>query len=168
MVFIVEDGTGVADANSYASDTFADTYFQERAVEGWLGDALTKQAALVRATDYLEQRFSSRFIGAPVDTAQSLSWPRTSAGDYTSGEVPLKLQRATCEYALRALTISLAPDLPYDDAGVHVVTTRKKIGPLEKEFQVIGSSTPQVLRAYPQADMLLRGLLNPAATRAYR
>lgn len=168
MAFTVEDGTGVADANSYAALDFANDYFTERAVAGWTGADDVKQAALIRATDYIEGRFGQRFIGDKVDAAQSLSWPRTDAGDYGEDEVPIKLQRATCEYALRALTAALAPDPLVDDSGVTVVTVRKKLGPLEKQLQVVGSGYPQLIRAYPSADMLLNGLLNPAAGRVYR
>lgn len=169
MAFVVEDGTGVAGSNSYASLTFANDYFSERAVAGWIGDDATKQAALIRATDYIEARYGYRFIGDQVATGQSLSWPRTSAGDYTSAEIPMKLQRATCEYAMRALTAALAPDPTVDSAtGASVVTVKQKLGPLEKQLQVLGSGYPSLVRAYPQADMLLQGLTRAASGRTIR
>lgn len=168
MAFTVEDGSGVTDANSYADDTFADAYFTERSVAGWTGTQAVKQAALIRATDYIEQRFGDRFIGDPVATTQSLSWPRTGAGDYASDEVPIKLQRATCEYALRALTAALAPDPTYDESGASVVTVRKKLGPLEKSLQVLGTGHRELIRAYPAADMLLKGLIAPGINRVIR
>ena len=168
MAFTVEDGTIVAGANSYATLAFADAYFLERAVAGWAGADDVKQAALVRATDYIEQRFSERFIGAAVEDTQSLSWPRVDAGDYAENEIPVKLQRATCEYALRALTAALAPDPAVDESGASVVTVRKKLGPLEKTFQVLDTGKPDLIRAYPAADMIIGPLLLPAASRVYR
>lgn len=169
MAFIVEDGTGILNSNSYVTLAFADAYFTERAVAGWLGDEATKQAALIRATDYIEARYGYRFIGDAVATDQSLSWPRTSAGDYASTEVPIKLQRATCEYGLRALSAALAPDPNVDSStGVAVVTVKQKLGPLEKQLQVLGSGYPSLVRAYPQADMMLQGLVRTQTGRVIR
>lgn len=169
MAFTVEDGTGVADSNSYATVAFVDAYFLERAVTAWTGVDSVKEAALIRATDYIEARYGYRFIGEQVATDQSLSWPRYNAGDYDETEIPVKLQRATAEYALRALSAALAPDPTVDSGtGVSVVTVKQKLGPLEKQLQVLGSSYPALIRAYPQADMLIHGLVNPAANRTIR
>lgn len=168
MGLVLEDGTGVVNSNAYANDTFADAYFAERAVSGWTATQEEKQAALIRATDYIEGRYGLRFIGVKVSATQSLSWPRTGAGDYGSDEVPLKLQRATCEYALRALTAALAPDPTYNEAGVSVVTTRQKLGPLEKQFEVIGSGALKLIRAYPAADMMLNGLVTAGSAMVIR
>lgn len=165
MAFTVEDGTLVADANSYTTVDFADSYFTDRQVTGWTGADAVKEAALIRATDYVEQRFGQRFIGYQVDADQALSWPRY-ADDYEETEIPVKLQRAVCEYALRALTATLAPDPTLSTEGATVVTTSKKLGPLEKHFEVIHG--PQLLKSYPAADMLLQPLLIPASGRTYR
>lgn len=135
-----------------ALDT-ANTYFSDRAVTAWAdADDPAREAALIRATDYIDTRFGDRF----TDEALALT------------EVPVKLQRAACEYALRALSARLAPDPVLDAAGVPVVTVRSKLGPLEEQFQVVGNGSPDLLRSYPEADMLLKGLLNPAAQRVIR
>ena len=54
MALIVEDGSGLSGANSYASTAQADTYASDRGLTAWTGDTATKEAALIRATDYLE------------------------------------------------------------------------------------------------------------------
>jgi hypothetical protein len=65
MAFIIEDGSGVEGANSYMSIGAVATYLTERGRNtAW--DAATtavKQAALIEATDYIEQRFGRRFRG---------------------------------------------------------------------------------------------------------
>lgn len=168
MAFTVEDGTGVAGANSYVTLEFANDYFTERAVTAWTGADGVKQSALIRATDYIEGRFGARFIGTPTTDTQGLHFPVSDVSDYAEDEIPIKLKRAQCEYALRALTAELAPDPTVDESGVSVVTVKSKLGPLEEAFQVVGSGVPQLVRAYPAADMLLTGLLGPAVTRVYR
>ena len=67
MAFIVEIGTGIVGANSYATTAQADAYLAERgrsAENNWQSLAATaKQAALIKGTDYIEQRFGHRFLG---------------------------------------------------------------------------------------------------------
>ncbi len=165
MAFTVEDGTGLPGANSYASVDFADDYFAERAIAAWTGEDAAKQAWLIQAADYIEQVFAWRFIGSKLTDEQGLAWPRKDAVtndgvDLEDGVMPIPLLRATCQYALRAINGPLMPDPTIDATGFSVVTTRKKVGPIEKEFTVMGSSgNPILVRSYPAADTLLTNLL---------
>jgi len=77
MAFTPEDGTGVADANSYTTDTFADGYFADRNNTTWsAADTASKQTALIKATDYIELRFRDRWKGILAPEATTLSFPR--------------------------------------------------------------------------------------------
>lgn len=161
MAFIVETGLGVADANMYCSLAFVDAYFADRDIAGWTGSNDHKQHAIVRATDYVELRFSEAFIGEEVLPLQALSWPRKNTLIYDNA-VPVKLQRAVAEYALRALTAKLAPDPVISDTGFSVVTTKEVVGPIEQSYEIAGGtskSQPTLLRPYPAADYLLTSLL---------
>ncbi len=141
------------EGDSYIALTFADAYFAKRAILSWTGTNGVKEAALVRATDHIENCFGHLF----TDEALALE------------EIPVKLAQACSEYALRALTtLPLIPDPVVDAAGVTVVTVASVLGPLAEKFQVLGSGTPQLLRSYPAADMLLSTLLRPTAGRTYR
>ena len=58
MAFTVEDGTGVAGANSLVDVAFADEYFADRGNTVWA--ALTeeqKQSALILASDYASTQY---------------------------------------------------------------------------------------------------------------
>lgn len=164
MPFVVEDGTGKPDANSYASVEFALDYFTLRGVDKWLDkEPEEQQGALIKATDYAELRKCS-FIGTPAVEGQALHFP------IVEGEMPTSLQKAVCEYALRALDGPLAPDPVTDANGLTVVQTKKKIGPIEKAFTVVGGAdaTPPVFRSYPAADALLRQLMRAAQNKVIR
>lgn len=166
MAFVVEDGTAKADANSYVTIADADSYFADRGNTAWTGADAVKQAALVKATDYIEGRFGQRFIGSKKTTTQALAWPRTGAADFADTAIPVGLRRACCEYAVRALSAELAPDLKVDASGLTVVATKKKVGPIETDYAVPQTglgSTPMLFRPYPAADMLLRGLVYSAS-----
>lgn len=105
MAFTVEDGTGIAGANSYASIADADTYFADRGTGTWTGSDAVKEGALIRATAYIDATY--RFVGIIVDRTQALAWPRYEAydreGRILSG-VPAAVIGATCELALYALS----------------------------------------------------------------
>ena len=159
MTFVVEDGTGLNNANSYAPVAFADSYFTDRNQTAWTGTDEVKKAALIQATDYIELRFSNLFFGDKKTSDQSLSFPRIS--DRFS-EMPVALQRACCEYALRALTTKLLPDPVIDPTGQGLERTRERVGPIETEtrYQYQGPGTVRtIIRPYPFADGLLKDLI---------
>ncbi|HNQ99222.1 MAG TPA: hypothetical protein PKN52_04435, partial [Trueperaceae bacterium] len=121
MAFTVEDGTGVAGANSLCDVAFADTYHADRANSSWASSTqAAKEAALIKATDYIEQRFGGRFKGRREHETQVLSFPRlclyTRDGVLVTG-VPDRLKAAVSEYALKALTVSLFLEPEVDDRG---------------------------------------------------
>ena len=123
MSLIVEDGTGLANAESYASVAEADTYHTARGNTGW--EAVDdKEAALRKATDYMLQTYSMRWVGDRATNTQALDWPRTDAtrknvttgqgwyqDTYSSTIVPTEVKRACAELALKAATASLSEDL---------------------------------------------------------
>lgn len=164
MAFTVEDGTGLAAANSYVSVADADTHHTDRGNTTWTaasnGD---KEVALVKATDYVDKRFGRRFRGYRTSKDQGLEWPRISAfdnDDYLLADVddiPRQLVKAVSEYALIALQIILLPipARPYAvlDPATGTVSTaadtsllrnREKVGPVEQDqwFQEKKAMTP--------------------------
>jgi hypothetical protein len=164
MAFVVEDGTGLSTSNSYQSVAGADAYFADRGDVVWV--ALTnaqKQAALVRATSYVDAVF--RFIGARGDTEQALQWPRVSAYDedgYVIEGIPTCLKSACSEYALRSASAELAPDLEYAASGT--LTMEKTIvGPVTEEKRYSGVSATAI-RQYPLADALISAITLPKGT----
>lgn len=156
MAFTVEDGTGLEDSNSFTSVAYADAYFTDRGVTDWTGADSVKQTALIKATDYIETRFSNNFRGSQLTTEQALSFPRDLEGD-----LPACLQKATCEYALRSLSAPLAPDPTVDTSGLRLKGYSKKLGPLEKKYEYADAGA-HLFQPYPMADSLLKSLLRPS------
>lgn len=158
MAFVVEDGTGKQDANSYADVSFADAYFSERGVAAWTGDAGVKQQALIKATDYIDLRFSVWFKGVVLNPDQALSFPRT--GILGVSGVPVRLAKAACEYALRALSAELTSDPVVDDSCLQVASKTEKIGPITETTDFVAGAR-RIFKPYPAADMLITGLFRP-------
>ena len=163
MAFVAEDGTGLATANALVTVAFADEYFTDRGIGVWTGSDTVKQAALIKATDYVETRFCSLFYGDKKSPTQALSHPRVNT---STGEFPVALKRAVCEYAVRSLSATLLPDPEIHASGQGWERTRSKVGPIEEEirFQYQGPGTQRIiLRPYPAADILLKGLIKSSA-----
>ncbi len=117
MAFIVEDGTGLANATSYATLAFADDYFADRGVVRWTEQSCDeeKQVALILATDYLDLRF--RYLGfRKLPETQALEWPREGVISrsnlviISSDSVPVRVQKAAAEIAIIALDQDVFPN----------------------------------------------------------
>ena len=80
MTFVVEDGTGVAGANSYATvaegNAFDDAQFH---AASWPSVTADKEKALATATRIIDQQFL--WNGQKGTEEQGLQWPRTNAPD---------------------------------------------------------------------------------------
>lgn len=136
MGIVVETGVGVSNANAYIAAADADTYFSDRNNANWTGLQAVKEAAIIRATAYLDGHYRKSWKGLRVTVTQALDWPRyqvqDEAGFYPANMnscVPPDLKSACAELALRELTASLNPDLDRGGLVQHV-----KAGPVEQTF----------------------------------
>lgn len=126
MSLIIEDGTGLPDAESYVSVADADQYAQAMGLSSWLATDVTeaqKETALRRATQYVDSRY--QYKNSKQDADQALEWPRVG--------YPWPLKRvlnATCELAVRALTGELYTDVAPEDN-----IKSETIGPLTTVYQ---------------------------------
>ncbi len=88
MAFVVEDGTGLTNSNSYISVAEYRAYCESREIDVTLDTDASIQGNLVLATDYLDMSYT--FVGEANTTTQALEFPRT----YNSVDllIPLKLK----------------------------------------------------------------------------
>lgn len=171
MAFTVEDETGLDDANAYITIDEFEAYWDDRGYDSSGVSDPNKQVAIIKATDYIENRYRTQFKGSKEFVGQALSFPRLNLYDLdgclVSG-LPNKLKFATAEYAKRALTAELAPDPTVDASGFNVISDRKKLGPIEKELHFANGGTPTIYKPYPSADKLLVEYLNGSNGRLMR
>lgn len=154
MSIIVEDGTGLSTAESYISVADATTYFSARGDTTWAAistDAL-REAYLRKATEYMTQVYRSRWEGVRYTETQALDWPREGvvrdSWQVDTDEVPVEVQRACAELALKASAAELYADLT---RGV----VREKVGPIEVEYD---KASPERVR-YSAIDAMLQPYL---------
>lgn len=147
MSFTPATGSNSDVANSYLDVAYADAYFADRGVTAWTGIDSVKQAALIRATDFIEQAYGQSWVGRAV--GEGLSWPRYFVA-YNDDVIPNDLRKATCELALEALAGALNPV-----SGGSQNVIRKKVDVIEVEYDKAVTA-----RRRPAVDGYLRSLLS--------
>lgn len=156
MPLIVEDGSGMANAEAYLSAADATTYHTNMGnAAAWaaVGVTAVQESLLRQATEFLRNRYFQRWVGRAAVAAQRLDWPRVGA--YTrnynviaSTVVPEQVKNACAELALKAASGELMPD---SSQGVK----REVIGPIEVEYDQYSPGAP----GYPRIDAMLAELL---------
>jgi hypothetical protein len=171
LSLVLETGAGLSNSNSYASYAAALAYWADRGFVPTQTQPQVEQA-LIRATDFLDQRF--RFLGYRLLTTQALEWPRYGVYDRDGcllldpALLPIQLVYATIELAQRAIAADLSPD-PLVNVGGNVVGNRVKVGPIETELTFDGASvSASFAPVYPEVNALLRYIICKSQGSVYR
>lgn len=152
MAIVIEDGSGLSTAEAYISVADADAYHEARGNTAWTelsGDVL-KEQALRKAADFMVQRYRTKWKGVRTKSTQALDWPRSgvvteqvldasvvvpTVADVDShiipsNVVPVDIQRANAELALRSISADLNPDLSRADD-----VKKEKVDVIEVEYK---------------------------------
>lgn len=160
--FVVEDGTGLTNANSYLSEADADQYHENYGNPSSWSSATTsdKENALREATRYLDYAYVNRWRGFRGEKDQALDWPRRSVVDISgwtrdSDSVPQEVKDAT---AIAALTVidgdTLLPKVSAADRGV--IKEAVQVGPIRESKTYL--STKGNFKGYSRISAVLRPL----------
>lgn len=157
MAFLLEDGTGLALANSVAAVQEAKDFWADR------GTTLTEtdaeiQAALIRATDYLRTEYEQRLRGTPLKRDQGTVCPRVDATDRNGFELPGDEVWPECrDFVCQMVPDAIAGELNPNQAQQGSVTKDViQVGPikLEKGFHASDPGT-----TYEKATGILKRVL---------
>lgn len=159
---IIEDGSGVEGANSFATEDQIVAYAAARGVVIAFATDADKDAVAIlgiKAMDYLRAK---TYIGSPVEYGQPLPFPRegmyvnpkNSYEEFPTDEIPAALIEAQCRLALE---IKRGVDVMPTVAGGSFVV-REKVGPIETEYseKIAAYTTPDM----PMVDALLAPFLD--------
>jgi len=129
---IVEDGTEVANANSFSSVADARLYAENRGIELPTDDDEIA-AMLINSADYIEVQ-ECRFQGSRTSSTQSLTWPRSgvylNCDSLPSNIIPKSLINAQIQLVLAINAgFDLQPNISPQD---YVIS--EKVGPIETEY----------------------------------
>lgn len=153
MALIVEDGTVVANAQSYADAAELVAFAALRGVALPSSEAAQEQL-LIKAMDALEE-FARKWKGEPVSASQALAWPRKNVVldgmSHAANDIPRELQYAQMQLAVEANSGDLQPNEQQQQ------TTKEKVGPIEITYENKGKVLGVSAFAKPMA--LIRPLL---------
>lgn len=131
MALIIEDGTMVATANSYATLIEIRAYALERGVTLPTVDAAVEVMA-IKAIDYMES-LRSKYKGFAASVTQALCWPRTCV--YIDG---ILVDSTKIPVLIKKAQMQLVIDL---NAGFELMPTiegasvkKEVVGPIETEY----------------------------------
>ncbi len=137
MSFIIEDGTGVAGATSYATVAQAQAYATDRGLSLPAAEA-DVQKLLIKACDFL-QSLEDQYQGSRTDAEQALAWPRSGVTVFgtqlADDAIPGMLVQAQCQLAFDSVANELLPV----GSGREVLS--ETVGPLSVSYSASGAST---------------------------
>lgn len=126
MALVVEDGTGLSNADSFASLATALAYHASIGTAAWIAGGVTdplREIALRKATAWVRDAHIGRWDGNLVLDTQALPFPRVGLTDaewrtVSSTSVPIEVVEVTCDMAAIALSEDLMPDLAAGSGAV--------------------------------------------------
>ena len=142
MALIIEDGTIVENANSFASVADCRAFADARGLDLPTADE-DVETLLIKATDFIFS-LEGDFQGNREHVDQELPFPRDGIllfGADVSGTIPKVLKQAQCRLAFDASQADLLA------TGGGRVVRREGVGPLQVEYETNGphgDSNPQV------------------------
>ncbi len=154
--FIVEDGTGLSDANSLMSVADADQITENYDNPSAWSSATTaeKENALRQATRYLNYNYI--WDGAKTVSDQALQWPRVQTYDedfllIENNVIPQRVLEACAYLALQEVNGDTLIDDQQNEAQVK--KTKDVIGPITEEREYVHGESPD--KTYTVVDLLV-------------
>lgn len=132
VTITVENGTQVANANSFVSVANARIYAENRGV-AFPASNDEVAAMLIRAVDYLEAQ-ECLFQGSRVSASQALAWPRKEVYLHNDLVPPNIIPNSLISAQIQlAMAINAGLDLqPNISPSAYVI--KEKVGPIETEY----------------------------------
>lgn len=133
MALVIEDGTGMADSNSYVSLAAARSYASQRGVTLPADDA-ELEALMIQAMDYLEAQ-RARYQGTKTHPGvQALQWPRVGVILDCTYELPDNVIPVELKAAQNQLTMEAFGGFALMPSSDGRVVKREKVDVIETEF----------------------------------
>lgn len=155
MALVIEDGTIVAGASSFATVEQVRTYATARGLSVSVTDSVV-EAQLIKALDYLTY-LEPKFAGQRFSPSeQALLFPRSGVTlfgqDLATDAIPQQLLAAQIVLAIESASVDLLPR----DSGR--IIKKEKLDVIETEY--FESSTTAPVPTFPQVEALLAPLFD--------
>lgn len=175
MALVVEDGTGLANADSLVSvsqiDAYSAAHYESTHVLSIAWAALISGNKDIKARQgyaWMEEHLGRSWRGVRASDTQALDWPRADVEDIDGNaldndEIPNAVQNLQCEMSMRAAYEDIRPDLDEDAAKTQEAVS---VGSLSVSTSYMGGATGEkdyvfarrmVARYLQPGDRLIRG-----------
>ena len=155
MALIIEDGTIVSDANSYATVLEVRAFALTRGITLPISDTEV-EVMLVKAGDYLNS--IENFRGEAVEFEQSMNWPRVNVviglNAVSSDAIPNSIKKAQMQ-----LVLHIADGIDLNPVTTGNFIKREKIGQIETEYSE--TLNTDLAPSLPLVDALLAPFISP-------
>jgi len=185
MTIRVEDGTIVANANSYVTAAEFVSYESDRGnTTNAEADTDQIEFALIKGADFLGQKYRHRWKGSRVNSQQALDWPRRGVDVpdffdpfFKQANVPISFQDTlfigenVVPQEVKDAQIQVAA-ATMDSSGISSgvlqpalgrATKREKLGPLEVEYFNAEDGSSRLTTVYWDAEQRLWAMLLASA-----
>lgn len=162
MPLIIENGTNVANANSYADIEFADAYHTAQGNLDWAGTTEDLERALQIACRSLELLYGPSYKSLLLYPNQPLLYPRRVFTDNNrriieAGNIPTCLKEAQCEIALMYLLgVDVFPTA--SDAAIRAATL--SVGEVSESTTYYKPVEKERFPGFRKVDLILAPILN--------
>lgn len=165
MTITVEDGTVVANANSYVSVAEWKAWAEPRGITMPADDA-DIEPWLIKAFDYIEL-LRDRYKGETTTSGQALSWPRScvyyEGSEIDENSIPARLKQAQIQLAIYSSRgIELSP-INEGVRGGSQFLIKQKLGPIEREYSEAAFLAANQMPSFYPVDKLLSAFMRVGA-----
>lgn len=155
--FVIEDGTGITNANAYCSLAEATQYHDNHGgPAAWTSATqATKENAVRQATQYLDLNYKWKYV--KTTSTQALEWPKRYVQDWNgfaiaANVIPQQIKDACAHLALQVINgVVLIADLQ-DEGSIKRISNT--VGPLSESIEYAGAERPE--KSFVIADKLVR------------
>lgn len=160
---IVEDGSIVPGANSYATIDEADAYFTQYNNQDWLTETTeNKELCLITATQSLELLYGQQYLSMPQRSDQSLLFPRFTfvinmIQMIRANQIPKQIKQSVFEIANMYRTG--ADVFPQPNLERNVKSTTMKVGDITTQDQYWNAPNSETFAGFNKVDLILAPIL---------
>lgn len=129
MAFVVEDGTGLPNSNSYVTVLEYRDYYADRGIDKSSETDAEIEGYLVRATEFIDLTY--KFKGEILVSTQALEFPRLI--DEVDTLVPQRVKYATINMG----NYLVSENDPYIDPNKNIQSKKEKVGPIETDISYV-------------------------------
>lgn len=130
VIFIVEDGSIITDANSYCTVEYFIQYWENRGRDFTKHPVPTIETLLIRATEKIDQNYN--WQGTPYNTEQPLEWPRCGMYDSKGNDIDCDVIPDELKNACAAMAAYICDNGDPDDNEDGIKS--KSIGPISVTY----------------------------------